>query len=167
MAGNSKPRRNKAYQPKWNGDGRKLRTMPWKVAGVFRPMEAIIDQLEQDGTIDTVDSGAAVFRDIDDGRLYDTCAAFSGIIDAYAIHEIRSRQALDLSPLRQLVIKLQDGVAIYDSDTKAVRACLARMKAATTQMTETYADQLYRDYVTKDRIETAVSTSAATHCPHP
>ena len=152
-----KPRRTKTYQPKWNGDGRKLRTMPWKVASVFGPMEAIIDQLENDGTIDVVDSGAAVFRDIEDGGLYDTCAAFGGVIDAYAIHEIRSGQKLELSPLRQLVRKLQYGTPIFESDTRDVRACLARMKAATVQMTEAYADQLYRDYVIKNEMEKATA----------
>ncbi|WP_155837561.1 hypothetical protein [Herminiimonas sp. CN] len=161
-----KSRRTKAYQPKWNGDGRKLRTMPWKVASVFGPMEAIIDQLEQDGTVDAVDSGAPVFRDFEDGGLYDTCAAFTGVIDAYAIHEIRSGQALDLAPLRQLVNKLQYGMPIFDTDTRAVRACLARMKATTAQMTEAYADQLYRDYAIKNEIEKATSAATPNH-QHP
>lgn len=150
-----KPKRNKPYCPKWNGDGRKLRCMPWKVASVFGPMEDILDQLEIEGTIDVIDSGTAVFRDYQDGGLFDTVAAFGGVIDAYAIHEIRSGCALDLAPLRQFVKKIQYGMPIFDADTRAVRACLARMKAATVQMTEAYADQLYRDYVTKNEIEKA------------
>ena len=154
-----KPRRTKCYQPKWNGDGRKLRTMPWKVASVFGPMEAIIDQLEQDGTVDAIASGTPVFRDFEDVGLYDTCAAFGGVIDAYAIHEIRSGQPLDLSALRQLVSKLKYGTPIFESDTQAVRACLARMKAVTVQMTEAYADRLYRDYAIKNEIEKAAATA--------
>lgn len=158
MAGNNKPR--KAHKPSWNNGGAKLKTQPWKLRSVFDPLESIIDQLEQEGTINTSDTGTPMFKDETDGHWYCSVSALNGVVEAYEIHEKRFGRNLNLEPLRQLSNKLQYGMLIFDSDTKAVRACLARMRLETMQMTSAYAKELVKDFQIKEALEKIAGTPA-------
>lgn len=151
MAGTKKPR--KAYRPGWNSGGVKLMAQPWKLKAVFGPLEAILDQLEQDGTVDAAGNGAPVFKDEVDGHWYCTVSALNGVIDAYEIHERRYNRNLNLEPLRQLSNKLKYGMPIFESDTKACRAALQRMRVETMQMTADYARQMIKDFQIKEALE--------------
>lgn len=150
MAGQKK--RNKKYRPRLAGDTIKLKMQPWKVAAVFGPLESILDQLEQHGTID-VAGDRPVFRDHNDGHWYDTPAALVGVIGAYEIHEVRTGRPLQLEPLRRLANKLQYGMPVFSSDTEDCRACLVRMKAETIEMTAGYARDLIKDFQIKEALE--------------
>jgi len=152
MASNKKPR-NKAYRPRWNGDGIKLRAQPWKVELVFRPMYQIIDQLINEGTVDQAPDGAAVFRDPKDGHLYETYSAISGVIGAYEIHECRQGRNLNMEPLRLVINRLHYGMLIDGADVIAARQALDRMRAETLQMTVDYADSLLRDFRISELVE--------------
>lgn len=154
MAGTKKPR--KAYRQKYQGDHIKLRHQLWKVHAVFSPLEAILDQLEQHGTIDETTSGQAVFQS-HDGEWFDTAAAILGTVEAYEIHETRTGRPLDLQPLHQFANKLQYGMPVFDSDTKAARECLARMKAETLEMTAGYARDLINDFQIKEGLQREVA----------
>lgn len=145
-------KRNKKYRPKPQGDTIKLKMQPWKVRSVFQPLESILDQLEQHGTIDVAGT-QPVFRDQNDGHWYDTPAALLGVCDAYEIHETRTGRPLELQPLRQLANKLNAGMPIFASDTEACRACLTRMKAETIEMTAGYARDLIKDFQIKEGLE--------------
>lgn len=146
----NKKRRNKAYRPKLV-ESIKLKAQPWKVAAVFNPIIAIIDQLEEQGTIDETTSGQAIFRN-HEGDWYDSAAAILGTVEAYEIHETRTGRPLGLDPLRPLANKLQYSMPIFDSDTKAVRGCLTRMKAETLEMTAGYARDLIKDFQIKEEL---------------
>lgn len=150
MSRSQRPR--KAYRPKFEGDNVKLRHQLWKVHAVFSPLESIIDQLEQHGTIDETPSGQAVFKN-HEGDWFDTAAAVIGVVEAYEIHEIRTGRPLNLAPLRQLANKLQYRMPIFESETKAVRECLARMKAETLEMTAGYARDLIKDFQIKEALQ--------------
>ncbi|MDB6119312.1 MAG: hypothetical protein JWO08_3093 [Verrucomicrobiaceae bacterium] len=134
----------------------KLKAQPWKVAAVFNPIVAIVDQLEQTETIDVVGADQAVFRDLE-GELYDSAAALEGVVEAYAMHEVRSGRCLGLDPLRQFANKLKYAMPIFPADTKAVRECLGRMKAETLEMTAGYARDLIQTYQIKEAIEGRVA----------
>jgi len=149
-------KRNKKYVPRLAGDTIKLKMQPWEVRAVFGPLEAILDQLEQQGTID-VAGNQPVFRDHNDGCWYDTPAALLGVVEAYEIHEVRTGRPLALAPLRQLAHKLQYGVSIFSSDTEACRACLVRMKAETIEMTAAYARDLIEDFQIKEALQEAAA----------
>ncbi len=155
MGASTKPR--KAYQPRWNAGGVKLRSQPWKVAAVFGPLEAILDQLEQHGTIDVAANGTAIFKDAVDGTWYDSAVAILGVVEAYEIHERRHQRKLELEPLRRLANMLGYGMRITGADTAAARACLARMRAETVEMTSDYAKGLIRDFKIKEEIEKAIT----------
>lgn len=144
-----KKKRNKAHRPQQPG-AQLLKTQPWKVAAVFNPLVAILDQLEQEETIDVAANDLPVFKDAMDGRWYDTVAAVNGVIEAYEMHEERAGVELNLQPWRRLANKLQYGMMIFESDTKACRECLDRMKRATLTMTSDYAKTLIMDFQSKE-----------------
>lgn len=142
---NSK-KRNKSYRPKPAGE-QLLKTQPWKVARTFNPLYAILDQLEQDATIDVADNDQPVYRDMSTGQWFDSVAALSGTIETFEIHEKQSGIDLDMEPMRRLVNKLQYQMMIFDSDTKDCRKCVDRMKAAAMNMTATYAARMVDDFL--------------------
>lgn len=149
----AKKKRCKTYKPRHLGEHIKLKMQPWKVAAVFDPLTAILDQLENEGTIDATQKGTAVFKDHCDGVWYDSSVAIMGVVEAYEIHEIRAGCSLELAGLRKLANKLQYGMPISADDTKAARACLGRMKAATIEMTAGYARDLIKDFQIKEALQ--------------
>lgn len=151
MAGTKKPR--KAYHKTWNSGGVLLKSQPWKLRAVFSPLESILDQLERDGTVDCAANGVPVFKDENDGIWYCTVSALNGVIDAYEIHERRFNRNLHLEALRQLSNKLKYSMPLFESDTKAARECMARMRLETAQMTADYAKQLIKDFQIKEALE--------------
>ncbi|WP_211475085.1 hypothetical protein [Collimonas humicola] len=146
-------KRSKPYRAKPLGDNIKLKMQPWKVKAVFDPLLAILDQLEQDGTIDTTTRGQAVFRDHNDGVWYDSPVAIMGVVDAYEIHERRTGRLLGLEPLRQLANKLRYAAPVFSADTLAARACLTRMRAETIEMTAGYARDLIKDFQIMEELQ--------------
>ena len=151
MAGNKRPR--KQHRPSWNAGGVLLKSEPWKLRAVFRPLECILDQLERDGTVDVTPSGVPIFKDSGDGNWYCTVTALNGVIEAYEIHERRHQRPLNLEALRVLSNKLKYGMPIFDSDTKSARGCLDRMRSETMLMTADYAKQLIKDFQIKEALE--------------
>lgn len=154
----SKKPRTKKYSPRKAGDV-KLKFQPWKIRFVFQPLVNILDQLEQDGTVNTSASGTPMFKDEKDGHWYCTVSALNGVIDAYEIHERRHDRDLGLEPLRILSNKLQYGMPVFESDTESVRACLSRMRQETMQMTADYAKQLIKDFQIKEALENVMEAA--------
>jgi len=146
-------KRTGGFAPSWNRGGPLLKTQPWKMRAVFGPLEAIVDQLEDEGTINTSADGTPMFRDQADGVWYCTVSALTGIYEAYEIHERRHRRNLNLEPLRRLAHKLQQGELIDDTDTRDVRSCIGRLRMETLQMTADYAKELVSDFQIKEALE--------------
>ena len=151
MGTSTKPR--KAHRQAWNKGSVKLRSRPWTVNAVFNPLEAIIDQLENDGTIDIANNGTAVFKDAVDGEWYDSTVAIIGCVEAFEIHERRHNRDLQMAPLRQLANLLKYGMPITAASTAAARLCLTRMRAETVEMTADYARQLIKDFQIMEELQ--------------
>lgn len=134
-------KRQKAYRPRPIGEA-KLRTQPWRVAAVFAPLEAIIRQIEQDGTVTTDKQGTPIFQDLGDRCWYATTPAIEGIIDAYQTHEIRSGRQMPLDSLRQFANKLQYASPLTLEDCAAVKRDLTLLRQETMGMTIAYASSL-------------------------
>lgn len=149
MAGTKKPR--KPYRQAWNAGGVKLRTEPWKVDAVFRPLEKIIDAIERDGTVTATTAGVPVFQDCNDGCWYETAPAIEGVVAAYEIHARRQRRALPLDPLRLLVRKIRYSMPLQQSDVDGARGALAALRAESMDMRSDYARDLVK--ITQIRIE--------------
>ena len=153
-------KRSKGYRPgRIAGDTIKLKMQPWKVSAVMNPMIAIVDQLEQHGTIDVAGNGTAIFRDQGDGHWYDSAVAIAGVVEAYEIHERRHGVDLHLDGLRKLGKALEYSMPIDHHQTAAARVSLAHIRAATLEMTAGYARDLIKDFQIKEGLELAMEAA--------
>lgn len=119
-----------------------LRTQPWRVAAVFGPLEAVIAQIEQSGTVTADGQGMPIFKDGNDGCWYATVPALEGIIDAYQTHELRSGRAMPLDRLRQFARKLEYSSPLTLADCGAVKEDIEVLRRETMSMTVDYASSL-------------------------
>ncbi len=140
----TKKREKKRYVPR-DPANCLIKTQPWRLNAVFDPLLAIVDQLDQHGTIDVSGNGTPMFKDVVDGYWYDSAYAIMGVVDVYEIHEKRADVKIDMEPLRVIATKLRDDLEITTEDIKQVRACCDRMRTASMAMTVGYAAELIRD----------------------
>lgn len=63
--------------------------MRMRIANTLQPIEKIMTQLEQYGTVDCV-QGRPVYQDQSDGNWYETSPAILGVVDFMEIHEARN-----------------------------------------------------------------------------
>src|SRR5690606_33886464 len=94
-------RRNKPYR-------QRAKHAPMLVASdlVLRPVEAIIDRLEIDGTVDVDGKGNPIFQ-AGDGEWYDAAGAIEGVIWHFEMFCTRHGRELPLDSLRELHIALK------------------------------------------------------------
>ena len=151
-------KRTKKYRGGRPGDGIKLKMQPWKVAAVMNPLTAILDQLEQQGTIDVAGADEPVFRDAVDGDWYHSPTAIMGVVEAYEIHERRQRIDLHLDGLRKLAKALQYHMPINQTQVDAARDSLAHIRAATIEMTAGYARDLIKDFQIMEGLQAVGAT---------
>ncbi|WP_454751670.1 hypothetical protein [Cupriavidus necator] len=143
----------KKHRQKSNGGNVKLRCQGWKVDAVFSPLEAILRQIEWDGTVTTNAQGMPIFRDNNDGCWYATAPAIGGIIDAYQTHQLRSGREMPLDSLRQLANKLEYSSPLTEDDCAAVKRDVATLRRETMAMTIDYAASLVRTTQIKIELE--------------
>jgi len=89
---------------------------------VIGPLEAIIDQIARDGTVNADAKGVPIFQD-GDGTWYETAPALEGVIWHLEMHATRHKLALPIQPLRELYVCLD-----YVSPISA--SLLARLQKA-------------------------------------
>ena len=149
MPGNKRNHR-KPHRP-MNPHAAKLRTQPWRVAAVFGPLEAVIAQIEQSGTVTANIHGMPIFKDGNDGGWYATVPAIEGIIDAYQTHELRCGRPMPLDRLRRFARKLEYASPLTLADCATVKEDIAVLRRETMSMTIDYASSLVT--TTQIRIE--------------
>lgn len=152
MSKNKKDRSSKKFTPR-NRDGLKVKFEPWRASLVFDPLEAILDQLEQEGTLTVDAEDTAIAKDPHDGKWYSTAAALQGIIEAFEIRERQSGVDGRLGPLRALTERIEKGEEIDNRDTAAARASAIHLRAIVMDMTIGEARQLVNDYNTREILE--------------
>jgi len=111
-------RRTKRYTP------RPVRT-PMLVGTdlVLRPLEAIVDRLEIDGTVDVDGKGNPVFQ-AGDGDWYDAAGAIEGVMWHFDMMATRHGLTLPLDGLKELVIAFRYCVPVQASTIRKLRAAL-------------------------------------------
>lgn len=116
--------RNKTYRP------REVRT-PMLVGSelVMRPLEAIVDQLDRDGTVTVDGKGVPVFQ-AGDGEWYDAAGGIEGVMWHFEMHATRHGLDLPLDGLRELVIALRYCVPVQTSTMAKLRAALPVLRRA-------------------------------------
>lgn len=90
---------------------------------VLRPLEAIIDRLEIDGTVDVDGKGNPVFR-AGDGEWYDAAGAIEGVMWHFGTYSERHGVELPLDALRELVIAFRYCVPVQASTMQKLRAAM-------------------------------------------
>lgn len=119
-----KARRNKRYVPK------AIRT-PMIVGTdlVLRPLEAIVDRLEIDGTVDVDGKGNPVFQ-AGDGEWYDAAGAIEGVHKHFDMFATRHKLTLPLDCLRELSIAFRYCVPVQQSTMQKLRTALPALRRA-------------------------------------
>jgi hypothetical protein len=145
-----KPR--KAYKPR-NPKDVPLKTQPWRLRAVFEPLEAILRQLEQEGTSDHARDGVAIFRDRIDGNWYETKTALLGVAECFQIHAERQNISIDTKPLEKLANKLHYAMPIFAADTQAAWICLDVLRAHCLRMTCGYAADLIKTIRIREELD--------------
>ena len=116
MARSQKPR--KKYVPK------DIRTpMLVGVDLVFRPLEAILDQIEHDGTINASRRGVPMFK-AGDGIWYASGPAIEGIITHLEMYCTRHKKTLPLDALRELRIALDYDMPVFKRTIDGIKESL-------------------------------------------
>ncbi|WP_353192131.1 hypothetical protein [Pandoraea pnomenusa] len=133
------------------------------MAATFDPVIAIIDELEQQGTVNVDEKGRAIVRNAADGQWYTACDSIMGIVDAFEIHQSRCGRAMPLEPLRLLVRKLDAGMPLFDTDTVPARAALATLKAEAMNMRADYARDLANTVSIQDKLQQVTSCTPTSH----
>ena len=143
MPSSKKPRKKMRVR---DSDTRTLRTQPWKTFAVFKPLEDILNQLEDLGTVDVIASGAQantpIFKNGCDNEWYETAPALQGVIEFFEIHAQRTGREINLDPLRKLAKKLEVHMPIFAADTAAAREVLNAMHAESNHMSPSYASDI-------------------------
>ncbi|WP_331693516.1 hypothetical protein [Pandoraea sputorum] len=152
MSRQKKPR-TKRYVPGRNGCGVHLRAEPWKVGAMLDPVVAVIDELEQQGTVNVDEKGRAIVRNSADGQWYTASDSIMGIVDAFEIHQLRCGRQMPLEPLRQLVRKLDLSMPLFDTDTVPARAALTVLRAEAMNMRADYARDLANTVSIQDKLQ--------------
>lgn len=138
----SKPKRSKGSTPLIIGS-----------ALVFGPLEAILDQLEHDGTLTCSVRGRPMFRDLTDGNWYDTAAALAGVIDHLEMYEIRHKVTLPVEGLRQFHRFVDHGMNIPGSLLDQLRRDLPALQRVMALSNPDDIVDLYRQVQIKIEME--------------
>jgi hypothetical protein len=151
MAGNKK--QGKPYRPKWNAGGTLLRHEMWKIAAVFAPIEAILAELEHDGTVTTDQNGKPLFFDKTEGHCYEMGPSIRGLTDAFDLHSRRNNRPITTNGLAVLCLKLEMRREVEAADIAAAKRSVAAMRAESAHMTSAYASRLVSDTQLKFELE--------------
>ncbi|VWB07742.1 hypothetical protein [Burkholderia lata] len=151
MARSQKPRKH--YNPKYRSGHVKLRAQPWKIHAVFEPIESILDEMEQQGTVSVDQDDAPIFSELAHNDVYEFVPALGGLIDAFDLHAERHGLPVVTDALKHLCVKLEKSEMLDQHDMAAARRSIAAMKTQAGEMEVDYAFRLVRDVQIKFKIE--------------
>lgn len=83
-----------------------------KTQQTLAPLEAIIDQIERDGTVTVDPRGVPVFHCVADGVWYASAPAIAGMADFFDMWATRHGHAFQATALRQLAARLEASMPI-------------------------------------------------------
>lgn len=120
-----------------------LRTVPWRVAAVFAPLERILHRLEADGTVE--ESGRQiVFKEDSKGEWYDLPAALRGIVEFHRLAASRHQIPAEVDAMERFANKLELGSPVFEQDLVDVRKNIDSCKAQALQLRVSQADSIIK-----------------------
>jgi hypothetical protein len=114
---------------------RRLRTEPWRIAAVFAPIEAILDEIAKTGQVQALRNGAPVFYLAAENTWYETAPAVVGICDLFDALTVRTGQTYPTEPLSQFAKRLSYSMPLTREDIDAALAVLPALRAAAGNLT--------------------------------
>jgi len=142
-----KPRR-KQYRP------RPARLpMLIKTQQTLAPLEAIIDQIQRDGTV-TIDAcGVPIFYCVADGEWYASAPAISGMADFFDMWATRHGSPFKATALRQLANRLDVGMPIDAPLMAALNREIPNLRRIGASLDQADASDLLRQTQIKAEME--------------
>lgn len=126
-----------------------------KMTTVLAPLEAIIDQLERDGTVHVDERGTPIFKTGPENEWFAMAPALLGVVDMFEMWATRHGKAFDMSALTRMANKLQYGMPVMPADTAAVRDMLPRMQRVACVLSHDEAKTLILQTQIKGSMEDA------------
>ena len=99
-----------------------------KAVAVLAPLEAILDQLERDGTIHVDARGRPIFLAPLENQWFAMVPALQGIVDLFEMWATRHGRNVDMTALARLANKLDYSMPITETDIQAVRALMPAIR---------------------------------------
>lgn len=121
---------------------------------MLRPVELLLDRLEDGDHSTSIVDGTAVFRVAGSKDWCDIASALLGIVDVFEIWSMRHEKSIPLEPLRQLAHRLKYGMSITELETGAVRRVLPLLRRVAAFLDRGEADDLIRTTQIKELMET-------------
>lgn len=140
----SSKKRNKKYRPK-DQMAVRLRAMPWEFTRVMAPLREFLDELKNEGTISMVD-GRPAFVDQLYGEVYPLVPAANGFIGALEIWERRKGIDMHLTPLKQLVKRIEYDAPVTEKELDSAEDSYRAIWRAVGDMTLSETVELARDF---------------------
>lgn len=120
---------------------------------VFSPLQAVIDQMEQDGTLTCSPRGRPMFRDMTDGRWYDTADALAGVIEHLEMYETRHKVTLPIQSLRNLHRRLEVSMPIDEPLMESLKRDVPALQRVIALSDPDDVNDLYRQCLIKTEME--------------
>ncbi len=124
-----------------------------KMNTVLSPVEAILDQLDRDGTVHVDERGTPIFPAGPRNSWFAMVPALLGVVDLFSMWATRHGKTFDLSALERLAHKLEYGMPVAEHDIAAVRALLPYMQRVACTLSHDEADDLIMQGRIKDELE--------------
>lgn len=122
---------------------------------VLGPLEAIVDRLEIDGTVDVDGRGNPIIQDMQTGEWYDAAGGIEGLCWHLDMHCTRHGVSLPLDGLRELHIAFKYCAPVQASTMRKLREALPILRRAMAMADKSDQLDLMRQTMIKAELEEA------------
>ncbi|MCP1404464.1 hypothetical protein [Achromobacter insolitus] len=125
-----------------------------KAQYTLEPLESLIDQIERLGTVYTA-QGEAIFPNHGDGVWYPAVGAVAGMADFFEMWAIRHNKPLNVSALRQLAARLENGMPVDQPLVDRLRTLFPVLRRVGATLLPDDAEDLIRQTLIKNELGAA------------
>lgn len=130
-----------------------------KAQYTLEPLETLLDQIERCGTVDTA-QGEAIFPNHADGVWYPAAGAVAGMADFFEMWATRHGKPLNVSALRQLAARLENGMPVDQPLADRLRTLFPVLRRVGATLDPHDAEDLIRQTLIKNELAAARATGA-------
>lgn len=131
-----------------------------KAQYTLEPLETLLDQIERHETVDAV-QGDAVFPSHADGVWYPAVGAVAGMADFFDMWAIRHSKPMNVTALRQLANRLENGMPIEQPLADRLRALFPLLRRVGASLDRDDAEDLIRQTLIKNEMGAACAMESA------